>query len=157
MQHSANVVILDDSRQQVLLQKREDFRLWNLPGGMVEVGEAPAEAAVREAKEETGLDVEVIRHIADFNCPQIDEIVHVYDCRVIGGEIVKQGSETLDVAWFALDQLPKRLVRTSHAYLEAALAQHDAVLCKTMTFPRYYVALRAIALGLRNLRNRFLR
>ena len=52
---AATVAIVQDDK--VLLAKREDFEVWCLPGGMVDVGESLAETAVREAHEETGLTV----------------------------------------------------------------------------------------------------
>src|SRR4030095_2873809 len=51
------VAIIDNGK--ILLTKREDFEVWCLPGGGVEEGETLAEGAIREAKEETGLDVEL--------------------------------------------------------------------------------------------------
>ena len=44
---------------KVLLIKRRDFGVWLLPGGGIDAGESAAEAAVREAQEETGLEVEL--------------------------------------------------------------------------------------------------
>ncbi len=44
---------------KVLLQKRGDFGKWGFPGGAIELGEKPEEAAIREFKEETGLGVEI--------------------------------------------------------------------------------------------------
>ena len=51
------VAIIEDGK--ILLTKREDVEVWCLPGGGVEDGESVAEAGIREAKEETGLDVEL--------------------------------------------------------------------------------------------------
>ena len=48
-----------DTGGRVLLCHRRDMDVWNLPGGAVDGGELPTEAAVRETKEETGLDVAV--------------------------------------------------------------------------------------------------
>ncbi|MCP5099531.1 MAG: NUDIX domain-containing protein, partial [Chloroflexi bacterium] len=53
----AGVVIIDEDK--VLLIQREDFEVWALPGGRVDEGESIAETAVREALEETGLQVEI--------------------------------------------------------------------------------------------------
>ena len=55
------VVILQD--QRVLLTLRQDFPVWCLPGGGIEPGETAAEAAVREVREETGLEVRLTRMI----------------------------------------------------------------------------------------------
>lgn len=51
--------VIFDARGRVLLCHRRDMDVWNLPGGVVESGELPTEAVVREAKEETGLEVSV--------------------------------------------------------------------------------------------------
>ncbi len=89
------VAVIDEGK--VLLTKREDFEIWCLPGGGVEDGESLAEAAIREAKEETGLDVELTR------------LVGVYS-RPVGGELRTQPHETLEVAYFAFDGLPEELL-----------------------------------------------
>ena len=49
--------ILFDDRDRVLLCHRRDMDMWNLPGGGVESGELPTEAAIRETREETGWEV----------------------------------------------------------------------------------------------------
>ncbi len=52
---SVNVAVMQEGR--ILLTQREDFETWVLPSGRVEEGESLAQAAIREAKEETGIDV----------------------------------------------------------------------------------------------------
>lgn len=47
-----------NDKGEVLLQKRADSNKWGFPGGVIELGETPQMAAIREVKEETGLDVE---------------------------------------------------------------------------------------------------
>ena len=54
---TVNVAVIHEN--QILLTKRGDFEIWCLPSGGVEEGESVAQAAIRETKEETGLDVEL--------------------------------------------------------------------------------------------------
>ena len=56
-----------NDKGEVLLQRRGDSNLWGFPGGAVELGETPQMAAIREIKEETGLDVEVGRAIGVYS------------------------------------------------------------------------------------------
>ena len=56
---SVNIAVLQDGK--ILLTQREYFETWVLPSGRVEEGESLAQAAIREAKEETGIDVELNR------------------------------------------------------------------------------------------------
>ena len=49
-----------NEKNEVFLQKRGDCNMWGFPGGALELGETPEMAAIREVKEETGLDVEIV-------------------------------------------------------------------------------------------------
>lgn len=105
------VAIIDDGK--VLLTKREDFEVWCLPGGSMEDGETLAEGAVREAKEETGLDVELTRLVGVYSRMgggMRDTHAVLYAARPIGGELKTQPHETIEVAYFPFDQLPKELL-----------------------------------------------
>ena len=64
----ADAALLNEDGR-VLLQLRADDRTWGLPGGYVEPNESPAETAVRETVEETGLSVDVRQLIGVFNPP----------------------------------------------------------------------------------------
>ena len=75
-QPGAIVVIVDD-RQRLLILKRPDLPIWArckwaLPGGKVEKGETPLEAAIRETKEETNLDVWDLTHIPKYSKSDVD-------------------------------------------------------------------------------------
>jgi len=70
----------------VLLSHRRDMDVWNLPGGGVEHGESPWEAAVRETREEVGLVVEIERLAGVYSKREQSEIVFSFVCRVVGGE-----------------------------------------------------------------------
>jgi len=105
------VAIIEDNK--VLLTKREDFEVWCLPGGGVEEGESLAEGAMREAKEETGLDVELTRLVGVYSrlgggLQDIHAVL--YAAKPIGGTLKLQLGETIEVAYFPFDQLPAELL-----------------------------------------------
>jgi ADP-ribose pyrophosphatase YjhB (NUDIX family) len=96
---------------QILLMKRLDNGLWGTPGGMVEVGETLTNAALRELKEETGLNGEVVRLLGIFDSriwkSQLkSQLYHViFEVKVTRGKPVT-GNETTDWGFFSADNLP---------------------------------------------------
>ena len=66
-----NVIVLNDEGDQVLLQRRRDFRIWTLPGGRTEAGESWEDSAVRETFEETGFQIAVDRRTGIYERPQM--------------------------------------------------------------------------------------
>jgi len=105
------VAIIDDGK--VLLTKREDFEVWCLPGGGVEEGESLAEAGIREVKEETGLDVELMRLVGVYSRMGggLNDVHAVlYTAKPVGGELKIQQGETIDVAYFPFEQLPDEML-----------------------------------------------
>src|SRR5947208_15868189 len=109
---SASAVVLSEDGQEVLLHKREDFRIWALPGGRIEPGETWETAAVREAYEETGYRIIVERLVGEYHAPQMPyggNINFVGLGRVVGGEPITRGAETVEVRWFPCMALPARL------------------------------------------------
>lgn len=61
--------VVTDSEGKILLHKRSDNFLWSLPGGAMELGESVKQAVIREMKEETGFDVEVLKCIGIYPDP----------------------------------------------------------------------------------------
>lgn len=111
------VGILIRDRDRYLLIKRAaepDAGLWTVPGGLVEVGERAAEAAVREAKEETGLDVEILEVIDVVDKIVMDEnsrimyhfVIIDYLATPIGGSL-KAASDALDAQWLEAEEFPR--------------------------------------------------
>jgi ADP-ribose pyrophosphatase YjhB (NUDIX family) len=94
----------------LLVKERGDG--WTLPGGWVDPGESPSEAAVRETKEESGYDVKAARLMAIYDRDRHAHppcLFHVYKlifiCNVVGGS-AKTSLETEAVCFFGEDELP---------------------------------------------------
>jgi len=124
-------VILD--RDRVVLVKRAHPPLqgeWSLPGGVVELGETLPEAVVREALEETGLDVEVgalvevvdrVLHDRDGRV-EYHFVIADYSCRATGGRLA-HASDAADARWVPLDELAAhRVTETAIAVIRKAVA-----------------------------------
>jgi len=105
---------IEDSR--VLLVKRAHPPLqaqWSIPGGVLEVGELVREAAIREAREETGLIVEPAELLGVYdrilrNAEQRVQYHYVlidFLCRRVGGELLA-ASDAAEVRWFSREELP---------------------------------------------------
>ena len=101
---SVTIIVFDTARR-VLLVQHSDVEAWVAPGGSIEPGESPADAVVREMREETGLLVEPLRVLRVYGGPefrvtyrngdQVDYVMTVFECRVVGGELRTDGIETL--------------------------------------------------------------
>ena len=88
---ASNLIVNRDSLLLVREAKREAHGRYSLPAGKVEPGETIGEAAVREAREETGLTVEVLALVGIYHCPVTSEgtavVNHVFESRVADGVI----------------------------------------------------------------------
>jgi 8-oxo-dGTP diphosphatase len=99
----------------ILLVKRDTVPFkgyWALPGGRMELGETVEQTIVREVKEETGLDVSVVRKIGEYIEKGVkDDVEYEYypTCflvKTVGGEIKRQESEIQEIQLFSLKELP---------------------------------------------------
>lgn len=119
---AVNVAVIHENK--ILLTQRDDFETWVLPSGGVEDGESIAKAALRETKEETGLDVELIRLVGVYSRISNMSPVHaiVFTAQPVGGEIKCQEGETIAVEWFAFDELPSPLSAGHKRRIEDAIS-----------------------------------
>lgn len=116
----ACALIVQDDR--VLLQRRADSGNWSMPGGVMEIGETIAETAVREVREETGLDVALTGilglytdpgHVIAYSDGEVrQEFVVAYTAQVIGGAL-RVSDESTELRWIAPAELDDLLVHES--------------------------------------------
>jgi len=128
----AAVVLPVDSAGRLLLVRPtgEDDR-WDLLGGAVDPGESPAEAAVRESREEIGVEVRLLDLIGVFggsdyvvtypNGDRVEYVSAAYTAEIMSGEPIPDGDEISEAAWFAVADLPGlALGRSARALLGEA-------------------------------------
>jgi 8-oxo-dGTP pyrophosphatase MutT (NUDIX family) len=141
---TASVIVFDDARR-ILLVRHIEGNEWTTPGGLIEPEETPADAAVREAWEETGLAVELVRIIGVFggkactstysNGDRIAWVSTLFEARVVGGTPRHDGEETLEVRFLGVDAL-RGLPRKPHVdlFVDAAMARREAALFQPATW-----------------------
>jgi 8-oxo-dGTP pyrophosphatase MutT (NUDIX family) len=106
--------VVGNDAGELLLVQRADSGIWLYPTGWADVGYSAAEVAVKEVKEETGIDCEVQRIIAVLDglrlgFTRIPLYSLVFHCRAVGGSLQGHPLECADVGWFAEDALPSPL------------------------------------------------
>jgi 8-oxo-dGTP diphosphatase len=108
----AGAVVRDDTGR-ILLARRGDNGRWSVPSGTLDPGEQPADTALREVLEETGVVAEIERlggvatHRAVYPNGDTCEFMNVwFRCRAVGGTPTADHDETTEVAWFTPDTLP---------------------------------------------------
>ena len=100
-----------DSSGKILLLKRSDDETWCLPCGLVDAGESPEQAAIREAREETGLEVKILELVGIYTrLPSIQWglftiVSTVYLCEVTGGAL-QNSHEDLGLQYWDIEEVP---------------------------------------------------
>ncbi|MFD0970094.1 NUDIX domain-containing protein [Plantactinospora endophytica] len=107
---SASVLPVDPADRLLLVRHRGHTDGWGLVGGAVEPGESPAEAAVREAREEIGVEVRLCRLLDVLGGPDFEVtyphgdraayVTAVYQAEIVDGTPLPDGDELDDVGWF---------------------------------------------------------
>lgn len=128
----STTAVVTDQHGRIVLVHRRDNDLWALPGGGMDLGESIVQGAVREVKEETGLDVEITglvgvytnpHHVMAYDDGEVRQQFSLcFTTRLLGGEL-RFDSESTDIAWITSDRLdalpmhPSMRLRIDH-YLE---------------------------------------
>jgi ADP-ribose pyrophosphatase YjhB (NUDIX family) len=104
--------IVGNDNGELLLVQRKDSGIWLYPTGWADVGYSPAEIAVKEVHEETGIECEPTRLLGvvdgqRMGFSRFGMYMLLFHCRATGGSLVPHPLETGDVGWFADGALPE--------------------------------------------------
>ena len=133
---AVNSLVFND-KGEVLLAKRTDNGLWCIPGGHVDLGETLAQACLRELREETGLQGEVIRLVGVYS--DAKNSLHIsqglewhtirvsFLCKITGGTI-GPSEETSEIKYFEVNSLPTLITDHASRIQDALAGNPEAVI-----------------------------
>ena len=126
--------IIEFPPQMILLIKRDTVPFkgfWALPGGRAEPDETVEQTIVREVKEETGLDVAILRKIGEYHehgtqgGVEYDYYPACFLVKVVGGELKRQESEIQEVQLFSFEEVPENLAFVHYDMVKDFLASRE--------------------------------
>lgn len=124
------MLILDDSACVLLALRRRppEAGAWSLLGGRLELYERMVDCAVRESKEEAGVEIAIRQLLCVTDHIVLDEHEHwvapAFLARIVAGEPAnKEPDKTAELRWFPLTSLPENLTITARAAIEALTSQ----------------------------------
>jgi 8-oxo-dGTP pyrophosphatase MutT (NUDIX family) len=125
-----SVVLIVNKDNELLLQHRRDGS-WGVPGGLMEVGESLEDTARREVKEETGLEIGELELLDIFSGPEyflklpngdeIYSVTAVYLTHELKGNIEIDKTESIDLQYFHINELPEGLNEANRNYIDPYL------------------------------------
>ena len=103
--------IVGNDEGEILLVQRADSGIWLYPTGWADIGYSPAEVALKEVREETGVECEPVQLLAVIDglrmgFTRFGMYMVLFHCRAVGGELQAHPLETSGVGWFGPDELP---------------------------------------------------
>lgn len=104
----AGAVIKQDGKYLLVRENRPGTKvhgLWNFPAGKVEEGDSIEQTAIKEAKEEVGYDVELIRKIDIFQAHSKTPPKHAFEAKIVGGKLDWPKEEILEAKWFTWQEI----------------------------------------------------
>lgn len=113
------VCIIEDGKILMVQEaQKKCYGQWNFPAGHLDPNEDICEGARREAKEETGFDVELIGVLPIFNyAREDDQLIRIsFMAKKVGGEISYDKNEILDVKWIPIEELEKMTDKELRAF-----------------------------------------
>ena len=107
---TTDAIISDGSGRVVLIKRKNPPHGWALPGGFIDEGEEAGAACIREAKEETCLEVELVQQLFTYSNPKRDPRQHtmsvVYACKVPAGAQPVGADDAAEARWFSEESMP---------------------------------------------------
>lgn len=133
----AVAAIIFNTEGQILLQYRKDVGQWCIISGHVEYGESITEAVLREIKEETNTEAEIVRFIGIYSSPafqtyhhndaSIQYVTSYFEAKFTGQvDLQFNNNETGALQFFSPQQLPASLAQMHPNWLKDALSQQEA-------------------------------
>lgn len=104
--------VVGNDQGEMLLVQRRDSGIWLYPTGWADVGYSPAEVAIKEVEEETGVICEPVQLLSVIDGQRMGftrfgMYMLLFHCRATGGELRSHPLETADVGWFAERSMPE--------------------------------------------------
>ncbi len=116
MKEAVGVIIKNDKNEILLFQRgpkaRSEQGKWESAGGAMEQGETPEEAAIREVKEETGLNTVGLKQLFEIENPDGEWKVYMFTCQVIGEPQILEPEICSDYQWVSKDELSEMELTT---------------------------------------------
>ena len=138
MRNGVIAIIFNPDKSKVLLIERCDVPVWVLPGGGIDPGETPEEAVCREAWEETGMRVEIIRQVGEYTpLNKLSSLTYVFECKPLDG-LMRTGCETKAIGFYPLQQLPKVFFIVHRDWLQDALRNKEEVIKRPNSRVTYF-------------------
>lgn len=126
---SAATIVLNDKKEILLI--KGPLRGWEMPGGQVEEGESLKEAAIRETKEETGIDVEIVKFCGIFQNVKKSICNTLFLAKPIGGKPATS-IESLEVGYFPIEE--------ALVMVTAGNFRQRIEYCLDQSLPPFYIA-----------------
>lgn len=133
MSNRSCAAIVNNGRILMVKQTYKGEQLWTLPGGSIEAGESPAAAAVREAREETGLEIEVVKLLVETYSDRIKGTYYCYQGRIVSGtarlgtdpELADNEQQLQELRWVPLaDARDHQEIRRIEGLLEGVVEEN---------------------------------
>ncbi|WP_430786764.1 NUDIX hydrolase [Virgibacillus flavescens] len=133
--------VIFNKEGHILLAKRKDYPLWDLPGGTLEKDERLESCAVRETEEETGYIISVTRKIGEYYQPQHDDLQHIFLGEIEGGSPIENGPETETLEWFNPKRLPMLMILNRRKQINNFMRHKNTVIKDFITVSPFKISI----------------